>query len=268
MFKPDKYRVSGDKKFNLADIPSRDNGGLDKAAAKEEFLRLHRRLIELESLFYADKRHAMLIVLQGMDTSGKDSTIRRVFSGVGPSAIRVAEFKAPSEEELRHDFLWRVHAEAPRRGRIVVFNRSHYEDVLIVRVNALVPEKRWKGRYEHINAFERLLTDEGTVILKFFLHISREEQRKQLQERLDTPEKHWKFSPDDLKVRAKWDDYQAAYEDALRKCSTERAPWYIVPAERRWFRNLLVTRVIVDALEGLDLHYPKPSYDPKAIRID
>lgn len=268
MLNPDKYRVSEGKKLNLADIPSRDDGGLEKEAAHEEFERLHRRLIELESLFYADKRHAMLIVLQGMDTSGKDSTIRRVFSGVGPSAVQVAEFKAPTELELRHDFLWRVHAETPRRGRIVVFNRSHYEDVLIVRVNELVPEERWKGRYEHINAFERLLADEGTVTLKFFLHISREYQREQLQERLDTPEKQWKFSPDDLKVRAKWNDYQEAYEDALRKCSTERAPWYVVPAERRWFRNLLVTRVIVDALESLDLRYPKPTYDPKSIRID
>lgn len=268
MLKIERYRVAEGEKVKLDDFPTRDDGGLEKDAALAEFERLHQRLIELESLFYADRRFAMLIVLQGLDTSGKDSTIRRVFSGVGPSAIRVAEFKAPTELELRHDFLWRVHAEMPRRGRIVVFNRSHYEDVLVVRVNELAAEKVWKRRYGHINAFERMLGDERTVILKFFLHISREHQRKELQERLDTPEKQWKFSVSDLAVRAKWDEYQDAYADALSKCSTAEAPWYIVPAERRWFRNLLVTRVIVETLESLDLRFPKPDYDPASIRID
>ena len=263
-----KHRVHPGKSLRLADFPSRDDGGLEKQAARDEFQKLHRRLVELEELLYADGRHALLIVLQGMDTSGKDSTIRSVFSGVGPTGVRVVSFKQPSSLERSHDFLWRIHPHAPARGNFTIFNRSHYEDVLIVRVEQLVPEKQWKERYDHINAFEKLLADEGTVIVKFFLHISKDYQKRRLQRRLDNPAKHWKFDAGDLPVRARWDDYMQAYEDALRRCSTPHAPWYIIPAERRWYRNLLITRVLVETLENLDMKYPEPTFSPGEITID
>jgi PPK2 family polyphosphate:nucleotide phosphotransferase len=179
----------------------------------------------------------------------------------------VINFKAPTPEELEHDFLWRVHANAPRAGYLAVFNRSHYEDVLIARVKNLVPESRWRKRYDHINAFEELLHDEGTTILKFFLHISRDYQRQRLQRRLDKPDKLWKFDPGDLVERTRWDDYQQAYADALSRCSTRHAPWYVIPAEKRWYRNLLIARIIVDTLESLDMQYPEPGFDPSTIVV-
>lgn len=266
-FDTDDYRVRPGKRVNLRDLPTEPEGDISKDEARAEFETVKRRLIELESLHFADGRHALLIVFQGMDTSGKDGVTRNVLGGVDPCGLRVVSFKAPSTLERSHDFLWRVHAQAPARGSITVFNRSHYEDVLIVRVNGLAPEKRWKARYEHINAFERMLSDEGTVIRKFFLHISKDYQREQLQERLDDPTKRWKFSPDDLPVRQRWDEYMTAYEDALEKCSTPAAPWYIVPAEKKWFRDLLVARVLVETLESLGMRYPEPTYDPAKIRI-
>jgi PPK2 family polyphosphate:nucleotide phosphotransferase len=192
-----------------------------------------------------------------MDTSGKDGAIKKVFDAANPQGIRIANFKAPSPDELARDFLWRVHREVPPRGNIGIFNRSHYEDVLVARVNHLVPKETWQARYDQINAFERLLADSGTRILKFYLHISKKEQRERLQERLDRPEKHWKFNRGDLAVREQWDDYMRAYEDALSRCSTEYAPWYVVPANKKWYRNLVITRTIVETLEDMNPQFPK-----------
>jgi PPK2 family polyphosphate:nucleotide phosphotransferase len=261
------FRIQPGAQVDLAKRPTREDGDHEKNAARAEFERLHERLVELEELMYAGHRHSLLVVLQGMDTSGKDSTIRSVFSGIGPAGVRVVSFKAPSTLEREHDYLWRVHHHTPRVGQLTIFNRSHYEDVLIVRVNNLVPERRWKERYDHINAFERMLADEGTTIVKLFLHISKDFQKERLQRRLDNPAKHWKFDPGDLPVRERWDDYQKAYQVALSRCSTDVAPWYVIPAERRWFRNLLIARILVETLEGLDMKYPKPTFDPSEIVI-
>lgn len=230
----------------------------DKKDAEKAFLRLNARLEALQELLYADGRHKLLIVLQGMDTSGKDGTIRHIFDKTNPIGVKVASFKRPTPLELAHDYLWRVHAQAPGSGEIVIFNRSHYEDVLIVRVDGLVPESRWSRRYRHIVDFERMLVDEGTTVLKFFLHISKDEQRQRLQERLDDPAKRWKFDKHDLVVREKWDAYQLAYEDALKKTSTEAAPWFVVPANKKWYRNLVISQILVDTLEGLGLRHPEP----------
>ena len=207
---------------------------------------------------YAESKHRLLIVLQAMDTGGKDGVIRHVMSGVNPQGCQVTSFKVPTAEELAHDFLWRIHQQVPRRGYIGIFNRSHYEDVLVVRVHDLVPKKVWQQRYEQINQFEKLLSETGTTILKFFLHISKDEQKRRLEARRDTPEKQWKFSLGDLKEREYWDDYMDAYEDALTRCSTRWAPWYIVPANQKWYRNLVVARTIVKTLESFDMKYPEP----------
>jgi PPK2 family polyphosphate:nucleotide phosphotransferase len=216
------------------------------------------RLDELQELLYAEHKHRLLVVLQAMDTAGKDSTIRHVFRGVNPQGVRVASFKVPTPIELDHDFLWRIHPHTPGLGEIAIFNRSHYEDVLVVRVHKLVPEEVWRNRYAEINAFERELADEGTTILKFFLYISPEEQKQRLQERLDVPRKRWKFSSADLKERKLWPRYMKAYQEALSQTSTEWAPWYIVPANRQWYRNLIVSTVLVQTLEGLKMSYPEP----------
>ena len=202
-----------------------------------------------------------------MDTGGKDGTIRKVFSGVNPQGIDVRGFGVPSDLEREHDYLWRVHLQAPRKGRIGIFNRSHYEDVLVVRVNDLVPRDRWQKRYRHIRDFERLLVDEGTTIVKIMLNISKDEQKERLQARLDDPSKNYKFNPNDLESRGKWDDYMAAYEDAINETSTEMAPWYVVPADRKWHRNLIVSQILIDTLESLDLSYPSPEHDLSSIEI-
>lgn len=259
------YRVRPGSPCDLSDWKSDDDGGLDKAAAARSFAKLHARFVELTELLYAERRHGLLVVLQGMDTSGKDSATRAVFSGVSPTGIDATSFKAPTPEELAHDFLWRVHRHAPPRGEIALFNRSHYEDVLVVRVHKLVPARQWRTRYAHINAFERLLADEGAVIVKLFLHISKDYQKQRLQKRLDNPRKHWKFDPADLAERERWSEYRGAYEDALGKCSTEHAPWYVIPAEKRWFRDWLMTSVLVSTLEALEMKYPKATFDPAAI---
>jgi PPK2 family polyphosphate:nucleotide phosphotransferase len=206
----------------------------------------------------AEATRAVLVVLQGMDASGKDGTIRHVFTGVNPQGCRVVSFDVPTKNELAHDYLWRVHAHCPARGEIAIFNRSHYEDVVAVRVRGLVPKRVWKRRYEHIRGFERMLTDEGTTVLKIFLQVSRDEQGRRLQERLDDPEKRWKFRAGDLDDRKLWDDYMAAYEDAIRETSTEWAPWFVVPADHNWVRNLAVGEILVDALDRLHLQLPKP----------
>jgi PPK2 family polyphosphate:nucleotide phosphotransferase len=200
----------------------------------------------------------LLVVLQAMDSGGKDGTIRRVFEGVNPQGVRVANFKAPTSSELAHDYLWRVHQKVPATGEIVIFNRSHYEDVLVVRVMGLVPEDRWQRRYDHINAFEKILADEGTTILKFYLHISKEEQAERFQARLDNPKKRWKFNAADLDHRRRWGDYMAAFEAVLSRTSAAHAPWFVVPANHKWYRDLVIAETLVDTLEGLDLRYPSP----------
>lgn len=263
----DRYRVRPGRKINLSKIPSAENGGLRKQDAQPEFAKLQQRLSDLQELLYAEAKHALLIVLQAMDTAGKDSTIRSVFGAFNPLGCPVASFKAPNDVELRHDFLWRIHKNVPRLGYVGVFNRSHYEDVLIARVKNLVPKQRWRSRYEHINNFENMLHDEGTTIVKFYLHISKDYQKKRLERRLAKPDKHWKFDPADLEERKRWGDYQAAYEETFRRCSTSYAPWYIIPSECRWYRDLLVARILVQTLEKLDMHFPEPTFDPKAMVI-
>jgi PPK2 family polyphosphate:nucleotide phosphotransferase len=235
---------------NLAKIDPAADGGLSKADGVKHTAKLTTRLADLQQELYAASVHSLLVVLQGMDTSGKDGTIRKVFSSVNPQGCQVTSFKAPNEVELDHDFLWRVHRRTPAKGMIGVFNRSHYEDVLIVRVHELVPRKVWKQRYQQINDFERLLVDSGTIVCKFFLHISREEQRQRLLAREQDVEKAYKLSPDDWKERDRWEDYAVAYEEALHRCSTPEAPWTIVPADRKWYRNLAIAEALVDRLEG------------------
>jgi PPK2 family polyphosphate:nucleotide phosphotransferase len=238
-----------------------------KSDAKKETKRNLKKLRKLQEVLWAEGKHALLIVLQGIDSGGKDGTIAHVMSGVNPQGCQVTGFKVPTEEEIAHDYLWRIHKATPRRGYIGLFNRSHYEDVLVVRVHNLVPPEVWSGRYDQINAFEKLLAESGTTILKFFLFISREEQKKRFEERLQDPAKNWKFSMGDVKERGYWDDYMRAYEEALSRCSTPWAPWYVVPANSTWFRNLVVSRAIVEALEGLNLQYPPPLPDADKIVI-
>ncbi len=247
-------------KTKLADIDPRStcsfNG--DKAATVAIFAQLNARLVELQELLYAEHKHKVLVVLQAMDTGGKDGVIRKVFSSINPLGIHVASFKAPTAAELDHDYLWRVHQRVPAKGEMVVFNRSHYEDVLITRVEGWIDDRTAKARFRQINDFETMLVEEGTIILKFFLHISRDEQKQRLQERLDDPAKKWKFNPGDLVARGKWDDYQRVYEEGINATSSQHAPWYIVPADRNWVRDLYVCSVLVEVLSNLKMQYPHP----------
>ena len=229
-----------------------------KAEAKEKSTAIQERLRKLQELLFAGHERKLLVVLQGMDTSGKDGTIRHVMGGFNPQGTRVASFGKPTPEELDHDYLWRVHRQVPGRGEVVVFNRSHYEDVLVVRVHNLVPKGVWRKRYDQINAFEEILAESGTLILKFFLHISKDVHRARLQARIDDPTKRWKFQHGDLEERKFWDDYQRAYEDALSKTSSERAPWYVVPSNQKWYRNYVVGLIVADALDRLHMKYPEP----------
>ncbi|MCB0995163.1 MAG: polyphosphate kinase 2 family protein [Acidimicrobiales bacterium] len=268
MIETERFRVAPESPVDLRDWPTRDGDGLDEDAAKELVRELNGELEELQEKLYAEGEHRLLVVLQATDTGGKDSTIRSVFEGVNPQGVKVASFKHPTEAELAHDYLWRVHPHVPGNGEITIFNRSHYEDVLVVRVHNLVAEQRWRRRYHHIREFEQLLVDEGTTVLKFFLHISRDEQRERLQDRIDEPHKRWKFSRGDLAERERWDDYQAAYADMLSLTSTADAPWYVVPADRKWFRNLLVSQVLVDTLRGMDLQWPNPEDDLDGLVVE
>jgi PPK2 family polyphosphate:nucleotide phosphotransferase len=250
-------QIPSGEKIRLKDFDPDDTGkSEDKDEAKAETEKNIERLAELQEVLYAEGKHALLIILQAMDAAGKDGTIKQVMSGVNPQGCFVTSFKAPTPLELAHDFLWRVHPHAPPRGYIGIFNRSHYEDVLIVRVHNLVPEKVWRGRYDHINNFEKLLADHGVTILKFFLHISKDEQKERLEKRLEDKSKNWKFNPGDLKERDLWDEYMEAYEDAINKCNTPWAPWHVVPANKKWYRNLVISERIVEALENLELKYP------------
>jgi PPK2 family polyphosphate:nucleotide phosphotransferase len=267
MKRMERVRIKPGSRLRLRDLDPAQTLGMDREEAEVELAALKLRLQDLHELLWAENKHALLVVLQGMDTSGKDGTVRAVMGGVNPQGCRVTSFKQPSDEELDHDFLWRIHAAAPAKGDIGIFNRSHYEDVLVVRVEGLVPEKVWRARYEQINAFERSLTQSGTTILKFFLHISRKEQKERLKARLEDPRKNWKFSSHDLETRAKWDQYTEAYEDAITRCNTEEAPWFIVPADRKWVRNIVVCRAVVGALEGMKMKWPRPKLDLSKIRI-
>lgn len=264
-----KYRIQPDTAFDLNVFDTGDksliNGDKDKAKAELEALRA--KLEALQSVFYASGKHKLLIVLQAMDTAGKDSTIRMVFDGMNPQGVKVANFKAPTPEELAHDFLWRVHAKVPGNGEIVIFNRSHYEDVLITRVNGWIDDKACTQRYAAINSFEQLLADNGTTILKFYLHISKDEQKQRLIERQQDPTKQWKFNPDDLKSRAQWGDYMDAYSQAIAATSSAHAPWFVVPANSKLQRNLIVSTVICDTLQCLKLAYPKPLPGIAKIRV-
>lgn len=265
--KTSAVQVKG-KGFRLADVDPDATTPFahqpaDKEAAQPRLLALRQRLSELQELLYAEHTRSLLIVLQAMDTGGKDGAIGNLLTGVNPAGIQVATFKAPSLNERNHDFLWRIHAQTPKRGHIGVFNRSHYEDVLITRVHGLIDKETWKRRYEDINNFEALLTHNGTLVLKFFLHISKDEQAQRLQARLDDPRKNWKFDPDDLKERTYWTHYQDAYEDAVRHCSSAAAPWFVVPANSKWARDLALLEIVVAALEQMNPQSPKVDFDPK-----
>jgi len=264
------YRIKPGRKIKLARIDPDEGadyrGG--KQAAQDKVAKLRDELEALQELLYAEHQHKILIVLQAMDTGGKDGVIRSVFDGVNPAGVQVASFKAPTPVELDHDYLWRIHPHTPGKGEMVIFNRSHYEDVLVVRVHNIVPPEVWGRRYEHINAFEKLLADEGTTILKFYLHIDKDEQKKRLQARLDNPKKHWKFNTGDLKERALWDDYMHAYEDVLAKTSTPWAPWHIIPANKKWYRDLAISTILVDALKSLKMNYPQTKEDLSKVVLE
>jgi PPK2 family polyphosphate:nucleotide phosphotransferase len=264
-----RYLIQPGTKVDLAEWDPNDKSAFNsnKAEGKDHLIELNNELMVLQDLLYAEHKHNLLIVLQGMDTSGKDGTIKHVFRGVNPQGVRIANFKVPTNEELDHDFLWRVHKQVPGKGEIVIFNRSHYEDVLVVRVHELVPKKVWSKRYAQINAFEKMLSEEGTTILKFFLFIDMDEQRDRLQARFDDPNKQWKFRKSDLEERKLWPRYTESYEDVLSKTSTSWAPWYIIPANRKWYRNLIIGSILVDTLKSLKMSYPESEEDLEGIEI-
>jgi PPK2 family polyphosphate:nucleotide phosphotransferase len=264
-----RFRVKPGQALDLqaCDPRATDGWSLGKQAARRRVKALNGTLEELQELLWAQGKERVLVVLQAMDAGGKDGTIKHVFDGVNPSGVKVASFKKPSSLELSHDYLWRIHAEVPADGELVIFNRSHYEDVLVVRVENLVPPERWQKRYDHIVDFEQMLADEGTTIVKLFLHISKDEQRERLQERLDRPEKHWKFDPADLGPRSKWDRYQQAFEAALSRTSTDSAPWFVVPSNRKWYRNLVVSEILVQTLQGLNMSFPEAAPDIASMSI-
>jgi PPK2 family polyphosphate:nucleotide phosphotransferase len=263
----ERFKVRPGTEVKLTDIdPSfKDRHDGHKEAA-EEIEHFQKKLRELQELLYADGRRSLLICLQAMDSGGKDGTINHVLGAMNPQGCRVVAFKQPSAKELAHDFLWRIHPAAPGRGEVAIFNRSHYEDVLIVRVHNLVAKAVWSRRYNRINDFEKELAEGDTHILKFYLHISKEEQLKRFRDRLDDPAKQWKISEADYKERSFWDDYMAAYEEALSRCSTEHAPWFVIPADHKWFRNLAVSRIVVEHLEKMNMEFPPPSVDIEHIR--
>jgi PPK2 family polyphosphate:nucleotide phosphotransferase len=265
----DRFVVPPGSGFSLAgrDPAATDGAPGGKKATKQALGDLARHLGGLQDRLYAESARSLLVVLQAMDAGGKDGTVKHVFAGVNPQGVHVTSFKVPTEVELDHDFLWRIHARTPSRGEISIFNRSHYEDVLVARVHGLVDESTWRRRYRHINHFEALIEDAGTRVVKLFLHISREEQAQRLQARLDDPTKRWKFNPGDLAERERWNDYQAAYEEAIAHTSTEHAPWYVVPGDRKWFRNWAVSRIVIEALEAMDPRYPAPAEDLDGVAV-
>ncbi len=263
-----RLRVRPGSKVKLASIDPAETHGHDKAGAAATLQASHDRLESLQERLWAGKGGALLIVLQGIDTAGKDGTLRHVMTAFNPQGCSVIGFGVPTEEELAHDYLWRIHRHTPGRGTIAIFNRSHYEDVLVVRVHDLVPAEVWRRRYDQINAFEAQLIASGTTILKFFLWISPDEQRERLQARIDTPDKRWKFERGDIDERKHWDDYRRAYEAALSRCSTDPAPWYVIPSDRKWFRNLAVAEILVVTMEKMDLTYPPADDDIASIVVE
>lgn len=254
-----RYRITPERPIILANFnPNESESYNSKGDVKKELKKQCKRLAKLQERLYAQNKYSLLVVLQAMDTGGKDSTIKHVFSRVNPQGCRVWSFKAPTTEELSHDFLWRYHQRTPKRGMITIFNRSHYEDVLVVRVKQLISPEEWQKRYQMINEFERWLTLSNTKVIKFFLHISKDEQKRRLEKRLHNPDKRWKFSRSDLNERKFWDNYQRAFEDAINQCSTPYAPWYVIPANKKWYRNLVIARTVADTIEQLNPQYPEP----------
>ncbi len=264
----DKLLIPPDSNYKLRDADPEATFGVKKQEAEKQLAKNLERLSVLQYLLYAESQRAFLVVLQGIDAGGKDGTIRHVMTGLNPQGVEVTAFKVPEGEETRHDYLWRIHKAIPERGKIGIFNRSHYEDVLVVRVHDLVPKSVWQKRYRHINDFEHMLADNGVTIVKFLLYISKEEQAERFRERLEDKTKNWKFNMGDVKEREYWDQYIDAYQAVLRKCSTADAPWYVVPSNRKWFRNLAVSQVLVDTLESMNLKYPKPTADLSQIHFE
>jgi PPK2 family polyphosphate:nucleotide phosphotransferase len=260
--------VKSGSKIKLDKVDPGDTIGYDKESAGDLLTKNLERLSVLQYMLYAEAKRSVLVVLQGIDAGGKDGTIKHVMSGLNPQGVTVTSFKVPEGAEKRHDYLWRIHNAVPEWGKMGIFNRSHYEDVLVVRVHDLVPKKVWSERYDQINDFERMLADSGVTIVKFLLYISKDEQAKRFRERIDDKQKNWKFSPADLKEREYWDQYIEAYEDMLRKCSKKHAPWYVIPANEKWFRNLAVSQILCDTLEGMDLKFPKPAGNLKGIKFE
>ena len=264
-----RLRVKPGANVDLSGLDPAGTHGFEKGRDLEAALAKNiARIDELQYMMYAEHRRALLVVLQGIDASGKDGTIRHVMTGFNPQGCRVTPFKAPTPEELAHDFLWRIHHAVPGKGDIAIFNRSHYEDVLVVRVHELVPAPVWKRRYDQINDFERYLAENGVVIVKFFLHISKDEQKRRLERRLEDSTRQWKVALADFEERKRWKEYQRAYEDAITRCNTKEAPWYVVPADKKWFRNLVVSQILVETLEALDMHFPKPTVDLSRVKVE
>ena len=264
-----EFLVLPESKVKLDELPTQPPSKDDefKEEIKRKTVKLGLRLADLQDVLYAENKQRLLVILQGLDTAGKDSTTRNVFAPISPQGLHVVGFKAPTKPELEHDYLWRIHDKVPGNGEIAVFNRSHYEEVLIVRVQDLQPEKVWRRRYRHILEFERMLADEGTTIIKIFLHISKDEQKKRLQSRLEEKKKNWKWDPGDLRDREYWDHYRDAYQEAMERTSTAQVPWYIVPADKKWYRDYVVSSIVVDALEALKMEYPKPVADLSQVVI-
>ena len=262
-----EFRVKPGRKLRLKGIdPAYCGHHTSEQDAKPAITHYREKMARLQTLLYADRAKSVLIVLQGLDAAGKDGTVNHVLSALNPQGVSVTGFKTPTPAELAHDFLWRVHPHAPGKGEIAVFNRSHYEDVLVTRVHKLIDKPTWKERYKRIRGFEELLVEDNTLILKFYLHISKEEQLERFAQRLDDPARNWKISESDYTERAFWDAYIAAFEDAIEATTTKTAPWFVIPANHKWFRNLAVSQIIADAMEGLNLHYPKPTADLAQIR--
>jgi PPK2 family polyphosphate:nucleotide phosphotransferase len=264
----DLLRVEPGSRVRLEKLDPGATHDYDQPTAKAKASKDLDRLAELQEMLFAERRRRILVVLQGIDTAGKDGAIKHLSGALHPLGTRVASFGVPTEPELAHDYLWRIHAQVPGNGQIVIFNRSHYESVLVERVHELVPKARWSKRHDHINDFERLLVDEGTTIIKFFLHIDREEQLERLRSRYDNPDKRWKFNVGDLEERKLWAAYEAAFEDALSRCSTGDAPWYVIPSNHKWFRNLAIGEITADTLAGLGLRYPRRDDLPKDLAFE
>lgn len=256
--------------IDLNTIPTRDEQifPVSKSEGKDLLDEMLEEIDELQTRLYAENKNRILVVFQAMDTGGKDGTIRKVFAPMDPQGIRVASFKKPNERELSHDYLWRIHKHVPANGETVIFNRSHYEDIVAVRVRNIYPEERWSKRYEHIVNFEKMLADEGTTLIKIFLHISKDEQKERLQARLDESAKNWKFNPADLEDRALWSKFMQAYSDVISTTNTAQNPWHVVPADSKWYRNLIVASIVIDTLKSLNMKYPPVDFDPASVKID